>query len=61
MTIRFEYDGLPIIKTTSGELKGYKYDGIYTYKGTLMHMRKDGKWLNYLLGMVYLMRRIMDV
>ncbi len=32
MTIRFEYDGLPIIKTTSGELKGYKYDGIYTYK-----------------------------
>ena len=33
MTIRFEYDGLPIIKTTSGELKGYKYDGIYTYKG----------------------------
>ena len=40
MTVRFEYDGLPIIKTTSGELKGYKYDGIYTYWNPLCTCEK---------------------
>ncbi len=29
----FAYDGLPVIETTGGKLKGYRYDGIYTYKG----------------------------
>lgn len=30
---RFDYDGVPVLHTTSGDLKGYFYDGVYIYKG----------------------------
>lgn len=33
MSYAFEYDGLPLIETTGGTLKGYRFDHIYTYKG----------------------------
>ena len=29
----FDYDGVPVLHTTSGDLKGYFYDGVYIYKG----------------------------
>lgn len=29
----FDYDGVPVPHTTSGDLKGYFYDGVYIYKG----------------------------
>lgn len=29
----FELDSVPVIRTTSGKLQGYRYDGIYTFKG----------------------------
>ena len=25
----FDYDGVPVLHTTSGDLKGYFYDGVY--------------------------------
>ena len=27
----FDYDGVPVLHTTSGDLKGYFYDGVYIY------------------------------
>ena len=29
----FDYDGVPVLHTTSGDLKGYFYGGVYIYKG----------------------------
>lgn len=29
----FDYDGVPVVQTSSGKLKGYFYDGAYIYKG----------------------------
>ena len=28
----FDYDGVPVLHTTSGDLKGYFYDGVYIYR-----------------------------
>lgn len=33
MTLKFEYDTIPAVKTTAGYVKGYRWDGIYTFKG----------------------------
>lgn len=33
MSQKFEYDTLPVIETTGGLVKGYRFDGTYIYKG----------------------------
>lgn len=33
MTLKFEYDNVPVIKTTAGDIKGYCFDDTYTFKG----------------------------
>lgn len=33
MSLVFEYDSIPAVETTAGRVKGYRYDGIYTFKG----------------------------
>lgn len=33
MGLKFEYDTIPAVKTTSGMVKGYCFDGVYTFKG----------------------------
>ena len=29
----FRYDDVPVLDTTSGQLKGYFYDGAYIFRG----------------------------
>ena len=36
----FDYDGVPVLHTTSGDLKGYFYDGVYIYKGNSVCIRR---------------------
>ncbi len=33
MTKLFDYDNVPVVHTTSGDVKGYSYDGVYIHKG----------------------------
>ena len=33
----FDYDGVPVLHTTSGDLKGYFYDGVTFTKEFRMH------------------------
>lgn len=33
MSLEFKYDSIPAVQTTAGKVKGYRYDGIYTFKG----------------------------
>lgn len=33
MGLKFEYDNIPAVKTTKGMIKGYCFDGVYTFKG----------------------------
>ena len=36
----FDYDGVPVLHTTSGDLKGYFYDGVYTVSYTHLDVYK---------------------
>lgn len=33
MAKQFEFDNLPVVQTKAGKLRGYQYDGTYTFKG----------------------------
>lgn len=50
MERKFSYDDVPVVKTTSGELQGYFYDGEYIYKGVpyaqagRFQMPVESKW-----------------
>jgi carboxylesterase type B len=50
MSKYFEYDNVPVVSTTSGDVKGYKYDGVYIHKGIVyaeadrFQAPKPSKW-----------------
>ena len=33
MLKKFEYDNIPVVQTTAGYVKGYRYEGTYIFKG----------------------------